>query len=573
MRVVELNCDSESCREDVSLSVEEIRQPNGGVGDGSKCNRSARPTVVPGENSLGDDATANGIAASADAPPANWLKPDRFSDSVLIMLTLTGMQRLIGFGRSVLFCLFLSPYELGQWDIAFGFLTLAAPIAVLSLPAAFGRYVEYYRLRGQLRTFLRRVALATLAMAIAATAAILLGAGAFSQIIFGSPDHAHLVRLVAITLLANILYNVVSELFVALRMQRIASGMELALSLGFAGFGLLFVSGWENRATSVVMAYGAGCAVALAISSIWLWHSWREIPAAKEPIEFAPFWGKLAPFVAWVWISNWLLNLFNYVDRYMLVHFSRMSNEAATSLVGQYHSSRLVPQLLVTVTTVLSCVMVPFLSRDWELNQRDRLSARLNLLIKLTALGVTFGGMLVLVGSPLLFGSLFHGKFDAGLGVLPLTLVYSAWYGIMTIARVYLWCAEKVRLVSAAYLGGLLVNIGLNLLLVPQFGLLGAVLGTCAANVFAMCVIYGVSLIGGLKFDRGVCLGALLPLTLLLGPWGGIAGTMSAVVVALFTDLILTIEDREQLVLVARRYGLRFLRRSAEPAEASAAVD
>src|SRR5438132_9089950 len=76
-----------------------------------------------------------------------WLKPDRFSDSVLIMLSLTGVQRLVGFGRSVLFCLFLSPYELGQWDIAFGFLTLAAPIAVLSLPAAFGRYVEYYRLR------------------------------------------------------------------------------------------------------------------------------------------------------------------------------------------------------------------------------------------------------------------------------------------------------------------------------------------------------------------------------------------------------------------------------------------
>ncbi|HKD36736.1 MAG TPA: oligosaccharide flippase family protein, partial [Pirellulales bacterium] len=260
-----------------------------------------------------------------DAASAKWLKPNRFSDSVVIMLTLTGMQRMIGFGRSVLFCLFLSPYELGQWDIAFGFLTLAAPIAVLSLPAAFGRYVEYYRLRGQLRTFLRRVALVTVAMAVAATTAIALGAGTFSQIIFGSPDHSYLVRLIAMTLLANILYNVVSELFVALRMQRIASGMELALSLGFASFGLLFVWGWENRATSVVLAYGAGCATALVVSSIWLWHSWREMPAASEPIRLAPFWGKLVPFVAWVWVSNWLMNLFYYIDRYMVVHFSRMS--------------------------------------------------------------------------------------------------------------------------------------------------------------------------------------------------------------------------------------------------------
>ena len=55
----------------------------------------------------------------------------------------------------------LSPDELGQWDMAFGFFTLAAPLTVLGLPGSFGRYVEFFRQRGQLRTLLRRTAIAS----------------------------------------------------------------------------------------------------------------------------------------------------------------------------------------------------------------------------------------------------------------------------------------------------------------------------------------------------------------------------------------------------------------------------
>ena len=48
--------------------------------------------------------------------------------------------------------------------MAFGFLMLAAPLVVLSLPGTFGRYVERYRQQGQLRSFLRRTALVCAAL-------------------------------------------------------------------------------------------------------------------------------------------------------------------------------------------------------------------------------------------------------------------------------------------------------------------------------------------------------------------------------------------------------------------------
>ena len=40
--------------------------------------------------------------------------------------------------------------------MAQAFIMLAAPVIVLSLPGTFSRYVEHYRQRGQLKTFLKR---------------------------------------------------------------------------------------------------------------------------------------------------------------------------------------------------------------------------------------------------------------------------------------------------------------------------------------------------------------------------------------------------------------------------------
>ena len=482
-------------------------------------------------------------------------KADKLADSVLILLTLTVVQRLVGFGRSVLFCLWLGAEDLGEWDIGFSFLMLAAPVAVLSLPGAFGRYVAYYRQRGQLRLFLRRTIGATAILATATAAAIVANRVWFSGLVFGRGDRVELVLLLTGALLSTIAYNVVVELLISLRLQRLASTLEFFNSLAFAGLGVGLLWCWQASAASVIGAYGGACLLSVLVSLVWARDVWRWLPEAEGPPvgQFA-LWTKIVPFIAALWASNWLGNLFNIADRYVLIHFSQWDAAESLAMVGQYHSSRILPLLLITVCGLLGSVVTPFLSHEWEAGNRRLVAARLNLLLKLAGLTLVSGSVVMLWLSPLLFGWVFRGKFDVAPAILALALAYSVWAGMVCLAKTFLWCAEKAALVSIAYLAGLATSVGLNLFLVPRFGLVGAVNGACAAHLVVLLVVYAFNRRHGMHLDRGVWLVSALPLALWLGPWCAAAGVLLFLAASAWTNLIFNAAEKTELISGGLRY-------------------
>src|SRR5271157_3791377 len=109
-----------------------------------------------------DETTANSHPIPMDGQTPIDAVPSLHGDTlalgVVLLLVSSVLQRAVGFAREICFCRWLSPEQLGEWDMAFGFLMLAAPLLVMSLPGTFGRYVDRYRQAGQLRSFLRRTA-------------------------------------------------------------------------------------------------------------------------------------------------------------------------------------------------------------------------------------------------------------------------------------------------------------------------------------------------------------------------------------------------------------------------------
>ncbi len=493
------------------------------------------------------------------------VKTDSLATSLIFLFGLSAVQPLVSFGRGVLFCRALSPADLGAWDMALSFLMLAGTVVVFGIPGSFGRYVEHYTQRGQLAMFLRRTtwtctALTALAMVLLATMAPL-----FSEIIFGRADRTMWVYCVAAGLGALIAHGFVVELLTAMRLFRVVSGLQLLKAVSFVILSLVLLISWEGGPASVILGHTAASVLAIAVSLYWLLPAWRaasdpttsstDIDATiiEEPAPTATqFWVKLMPFALWVWIANFLSHLFELIDRYMIVHYSGMPNDVALTQVGHYHSSRIVPLLFISFAGMLSGILLPHMTKDWERGRRDQVSDGLNLAVKILGLALTAGSVTVLAIAPQLFQYGFGGRYDGGLAVLPWTLAYCVWFGIFLIGDLYICCAERVRLVSLALFIGLLANVFFNLALLPDFGLQGAVWATAISKFVVLITTFLFARGLGMKFHRGVWFITLLPLAICLGAFPAAAILFVTLAAIVGTDAILTNEEKTRLIDLAQ---------------------
>lgn len=456
------------------------------------------------------------MTASNEQEPRS-LATDTLSASLLLLVVAQVLQRSIGLGRNILFCGLLADEELGRWSLTFNFLMLAAPLVVLGLPGSFGRYVEHYRQRGQLRSFLIRIGGVTLLATLLSIVVLLMFPAAISSFVFGDPSLVHLTTLLAFSLTTVIGFNFLVELFTALRLVRFASIMQLVSSMGFAAGGVILLYSTTLAESGVVLAYGGASLIAVFIGVFLMVHVWSSLPTSETPLTHQVMWSKLIPFAGWLWAANLVGNLFEFADQFMLKHFSGLPASAADAMIGQYYSSRVIPVLLVALATVASNSLLPHLTHDWEAGRRDAVRTRLQLAVKIAAVFFTFAGSLVLIAAPLLFGWALGGRYDAGMSVLPTTLAYCVWFCLTCVALSYLLCAEVAHLGSIALFCGLCVNVALNYWLAPIYGLNGVVIATAAANAVALLCVFWLSRRKGMVWDLGIYLVAALPLLLLLG--------------------------------------------------------
>jgi O-antigen/teichoic acid export membrane protein len=231
----------------------------------------------------------------------------------------------------------------------------------------------------------------------------------------------------------------------------------------------------------------------------------------------------------------------------MLVHCSGLDDVAALAQVGHYHASRIVPLLFLSVADLLAGVVLPYLTHDWETGHRERVAERLGAVLKFASLAMLAGGVAVLAVAPMLFDVAFQGRYDDGLAVLPFTLAYCTWYGLLLVGQTYLWCAERMKTGTIPLAAGLAANIVLNLLLIPTWGLTGAVIATTIATGLALAVLYFINHRVGMPIEPGVVWISLAPAALCGGYWTTVAVLTVLVVLLPKSRTLVTPVEREMI--------------------------
>lgn len=442
---------------------------------------------------------------------------DALATGILFAVVVTLVQRLVGFMRGILFCRYLSESELGQWSLVWTALMLLAPFAVLGLPGSFGRYIEHYRRRSQLKSYLLRIALVSIVTTTGMVSLLVLFRETASNILFRSPENADLIMALAFTMAFAMVLNFCTSLMEAFRQARIVTWMRFSAGISFAVFALGSVILFDGGPIAVTLGFAGSCVVGLLPAVWFLTRNRHVIERGNEPLPRSKMWARVAPYAAWLWMVNILSNMYESADRFMLMRLAGDSAEQAQAFVGQYHSALVLPLLLVSITTVICGLILPHASAAWESNRRDDSTGIIRLGFKFVGIGFTFFAALLMLLAPPVFEHVLLGRYAEGLGVLPIVLTYCVWYSLVLVAHEYLWCIEKGKVAVLAFAIGVGANLVLNALLIPKFGLSGAVTATTVANLICLAATLILVSRYGWKLDRGMILVALLPVSLLAG--------------------------------------------------------
>ncbi len=470
---------------------------------------------------------------------------DSFAKGILLMLLVNVGQRVVGLVRNLGFCQFLTDSELGLWALANSFFVIAAPFVVLGLPGSFGKFAEYYRTRGCLRAYLSKVILFSLGSTLLLAIGLFLFQDRVSFLIYGDSLGSSVIIWTALTLLAQVGYNIAFDITISLRQVSVTSRMQFATGTSFAVFGLGCLALGGNW-LALLPCYAIACLLGMCVGLWSVYSNCRDQLQTSTTLPGRELWPRVLPFAAALWAANLLANAFESSDRYLLVHLTQ-GESLGQALVGQYYCGRIVPNLLTSIAMMLGGVLLPYLSADWEAKQPAKIHRRMQQVLSLTSLMFTVISIAALLIVPWLFEVYFQNRYQLATSILGISLVQCIWASVHIVGSSYLFCAERATSHSKNLLAGLCCSVGLSYLLIPQLGLLGAVIATMFANFAVMLLTFRSMNQHGCRVESRTIALCGLPMLLLAGPVPSACIVAGLVFLAGRTQWLLSESDRHEL--------------------------
>jgi O-antigen/teichoic acid export membrane protein len=317
----------------------------------------------------------------------------------------------------------------------------------------------------------RRAALATgliimLGMAlVVATGVVVLGRP-ISRALFGTPGDADLVRIVGVSVPVATLAAYLREVMrLRLRPWRYVTAAMIGAA-GSAAAGIVAVLAFNAGVSGVLLGILIGSGLAalygLAIAA-------RDVAGRFSPGELRRmlhYGAPLIPAAAAMWGLTFL-------DRVMLSQLGSFSE------TGEYAVGSRYATLLMFGVTMFMTAYVPFMLSLWQEDVETERQIRARVLTY-TTLALVGGGLIVSLFAQEITTIIAPGYSKAYL-VVGILSTGVALYSVASIAAAGISLARQTKYLGAYTVVAASLNIGLNFLLIPAWGMIGAATATAAA--------------------------------------------------------------------------------------------
>ena len=394
-----------------------------------------------------------------------------------------GAVQLLGIVTVPVFSRELSPSSYGLLELTLIAVALLATVVDCGLIAAVQRsFFDYSAAEPERRRAVVSTAFAaTAAVALLATVAVVLALGPLANALYGRTERG--ILLLAALSIVPVAVGQFSRNVLRLHVRPVQYAISSFLSAGVGAASALVAA--------VVFHFGAtgiigGMLIGYGLSAVYgVCATAADLHVQPSRIELKRMLAFGLPLVP-AGIALWLVW---FIDRVMLARLASLDD------VGQYAIANRLATVLLLAVLAFNLAFGPFIlalhAQDHELERRVRAQTSLLVVALLAVLGVA----LSLFAREII--GLVAPRYDRAhlvVGLLSLSIVI---YGVYPVVSTGLSIARRTTFLGAVSIAAAGVNVGLNLVLIPAWGMVGAAVST----VGAFAVLTGGTAIAAQRID------------------------------------------------------------------------
>lgn len=413
--------------------------------------------------------------------------------SVLVMYAI-GL--IFAFLFRILLARNLSVAEYGLYYALFSFFAVIFILRDLGTQSALIKFLPEWLVKKSYSE-IKRAFIITLAYSVVVSFVIIglcvLFSGFIAERFFKLPGIEGVIILYAVAFALSTLDGLITTVYISFQRINLYSAIGVvrpALLLLFTFVLFRYFPGVKAPILGLLLSHAA-------IVMIWLPFSFKLIPwASAVKWNFAPV-KKFFLFGAQIFIASLGGALLQYTDSLMLTYFKSVSD------VGIYNAAIPISNLLLYLSSAISTVTLPMFSELLARRMHSHVKEALNLLYKYTVVVALPAAAVLFTFPDLIIRVIFGPEYEQASIALKI-LVFGALFS--TVAQInftYFSASGKPLLVTKLFAIAAIVNVVLNFILIPPYGIVGAAVAT-SLSLGVMLIINKAILHRYLKIESPV---------------------------------------------------------------------
>lgn len=365
----------------------------------------------------------------------------------------------------------LGAENFGVWTQIVVTISLVVPIATLGLPYTLVRFLDAGKKREEIQEGVYSVLSLTFLIGLAISLILIGSSGPISNFFGGSEPL--LIKILAFVILLECLNLVFLNVFRAFQEMGRYSLFTIIQALGEIGLIVIAVYLGFGLSGAVFSLLIARLVVFLIMGYLIIQWIGLKIPNFIKLKEYLSFGLPTVPSN----ISSWVVQS---SDRYLIGLF------LGTLFVGYYAPVFTIGNIINLLIAPLALVLPALLSKLYDENNLDEVRRYLKYSLKyflMLTIPTVFG--LSVLSKQLLTIFSTAEIAEQGYPLVPLIALSLLLWGVYSIFVQILALSKKTRVIGIIWLVAAALNLGLNIILIPRIGIMGAAITTLLAYTFA----------------------------------------------------------------------------------------